>query len=216
LPNGWRERYSFYLAIAGKSDVAGLTASPLVENGLDKISAAENSDDELLRLLRIDWQTQLAENLLLLADKMSMVYSLECRVPFLDHKMVELAASIPARHKLPNGRLKGLSKDSLRGVLPSSIIDRRKRGFGAPVGAWFKQELAGLRSELLHPTVLERRGFVDPDSVQRMCAAHYRNREDYTDLILVLMKLEIWARLFLGGRSHEDVFAQLAERSLAA
>jgi asparagine synthase (glutamine-hydrolysing) len=213
---GWRERYSFYLAIAGKSDVAALTARPLVENGLDKISAAENSGDELLRLLRIDWQTQLAENLLLLTDKMSMACSLECRVPFLDHHLVELAASIPARHKLPNGRLKGLLKDSMRGVLPSSIIDRRKRGFGAPVGAWFKQELAGLRSELLDPVVLERRGFVDAESVQRVCAAHDRNKEDYTDLILVLMNLEIWARLFLDGHSHEDVAAQLAERSLAA
>jgi asparagine synthase (glutamine-hydrolysing) len=213
---GWRERYGFYLAIAGKSDVAALTASSSVENGLDRMASAEDSDDELLRLLRLDWQTQLAENLLLLTDKMTMACSLECRVPFLDHHLVELAASIPARHKLPNGRLKGLLKDSLRGVLPPSIIGRRKRGFGAPVGAWFKQELADLRSELLDPLVLARRGFVDPESVQRICAAHDRNKEDYTDLILVLMNLEIWARLFLDGTSHEDVAAQLAERSMAA
>jgi asparagine synthase (glutamine-hydrolysing) len=145
-----------------------------------------------------------------------MACSLECRVPFLDHRLVELAASIPADVKLPDGRLKGLLKDALRDVLPASIINRRKRGFGAPVGAWFKQELAPLRAELLAREAVTRRGFLDPDVVADLCAEHDNNRNDYTDLILVLMNLEIWSRLFLDGRSHEDVANELAERSLAA
>jgi asparagine synthase (glutamine-hydrolysing) len=213
---GWRQRYAFYLAIADDGLLAEMLGEELAGNGLARVAAAEDSGDELLRLLRIDWQTQLAENLLLLTDKMSMACSLECRVPFLDHRLVEFAAGIPAQHKLPGGRLKGLLKDSLRSVLPASVIDRRKRGFGAPVGAWFKQELAGLRAELLSDAALEDRGLIDADSVRRLCADHDNNREDYTDLILVLMNLEIWARLFLDGTSHEDVAAQLAERSMAA
>ena len=160
----WRERYGFYLAIANEDLVNGLLeqASLGAQNGLTSAAVTESSSDELLRLFRIDWQTQLAENLLLLTDKMSMACSLECRVPFLDHKLVELAASIPAEHKLPNGRLKGLLKDALTDVLPASVIDRRKRGFGAPVGAWFKQELAGLRADLLSREVLKKRGICRP------------------------------------------------------
>lgn len=214
----WRDRYRFYLAIADDDVVSSLLAQDLAAepNGFASAAKAESSEDELLRLFRIDWQTQLAENLLLLTDKMSMAVSLECRVPFLDHRLVELAAKIPAHHKLPDGRLKGLLKDSLKGVLPGSIINRRKRGFGAPIGMWFKQELMPLRSELLGRSTLENRGLVDPVIVENICSDHDRGREDYTDLILVLMNLEIWSRLFLDGQSHEDVSGELAERSLAA
>ncbi len=214
----WRERYRYFLAIANDETVDSLLsrASETSVNGFASAANAETADDELLRLLRIDWQTQLAENLLLLTDKMSMAVSLECRVPFLDHRLVELASQIPARHKLPDGRLKGLLKDALIGVLPESIINRRKRGFGAPVGAWFKQDLMPLRQELLSSSTLKRRGLLDPDTVARICSDHDRGREDYTDLVLVMMNLEIWARLFLDGMSHEDLSADLAERKAAA
>lgn len=214
----WRQRYRFYLSIAKDDVVTSLLQHDLsgISNGFESVAKEEHSEDDLLRLFRVDWQTQLAENLLLLTDKMSMAVSLECRVPFLDHRLVELASQIPAHHKLPNGRLKGLLKDALGGVLPASIIERRKRGFGAPVGAWFKQELVPLRSELLGRPTLDSRGLLDPETVEKICSDHDRGREDYTDLILVMMNLEIWSRLFLDGRSHEDVSSELSERSLAA
>jgi len=214
----WQDRYRFFLAIAADDVVESLLkqGDSTVENGFAAAARSERSSDELLRLFRIDWQTQLAENLLLLTDKMSMAVSLECRVPFLDHRLVELASRIPAQHKLPNGRLKGLLKDALVGVLPDSIINRRKRGFGAPVGSWFKQELMPLRNHLLGRTVLEHRGLFDPATVVKICSDHDRGREDYTDLILVMMNLEIWSRMFLDGQSHEDVSGELAERSKAA
>jgi len=207
----WRERYRHFLSIAN-DDVVDKLLSRGTQSNMNGFSIAagnETAEDELLRLFRIDWQTQLAENLLLLTDKMSMAVSLECRVPFLDHRLVELAARIPARHKLPNGRLKGLLKDSLKGVLPDSVINRRKRGFGAPVGVWFKQELIPLRNELLGYQTVDRRGLLDPQTVRLICEDHDNGREDYTDLILVMMNLEIWSRLFLDSRSHEDVGLEL-------
>ncbi len=215
---GWREQYKVYVSLA-ETDVLrrlGNDSSACSPDNFDKILANEESKDELLRLLRIDWQTQLSEALLLLTDKMSMACSLECRVPFLDHRLVELAASIPADVKLPDGRLKGLLKDSLRDVLPGNIINRRKRGFGAPVGAWFKQELAPLRAELLARESVTRRGFLNPDVVADLCAEHDANRNDYTDLILVLMNLEIWFRLFQDGISPEDIGSELSELVLAS
>ena len=213
----WREQYKLYVALADRDVVERLaTGSAPTAEGFDRILAAETGSDELLRLLRVDWQTQLAEDLLLLTDKITMACSLECRVPFLDHRLVESAASIPAAHKLPGGRLKGLFKDTLRGLLPEAVINRRKRGFGAPVGAWFKRELAPLRGKLLSRDVVAGRGLLDPAVVEAICAAHDANREDYTDLILVLLNLEIWARLYVDGRGYEDVAAELAEQSLAA
>ncbi|MEO1201369.1 MAG: asparagine synthase (glutamine-hydrolyzing) [Pseudomonadota bacterium] len=213
------ERYAFYLATASRQTVASLLGAEHLnsDNGLLSIANREAEiEDDLQRLFRIDWQTQLAENLLLLTDKMTMAQSLECRVPFLDHRLVELAASVPAAHKLPGGRLKGLLKTALGDVLPAEIIDRRKRGFGAPVGAWFKRELLSLRQELLGPGALGGRDLLDPKGIERVCTLHDQSRADYTDLILVLMNLEIWFRLFVDGRTHVDVSAELRESSLAA
>jgi asparagine synthase (glutamine-hydrolysing) len=213
----WREQYRLYVALADRDLLGSLTTSAAADSSaFERVLAGEQSGDELLRLLRVDWQTQLAEDLLLLTDKVTMACSLECRVPFLDHRLVETAAMIPAHHKLPNGRLKSVLKDSLRGVLPDAIIDRRKRGFGAPVGAWLKQELAPLRNTLLSRQSVVARGLLDPDTVARLCADHDANREDYSDLILVLLNLEIWSRLFLDRSSHEDVAGDLLEKSLAA
>ena len=214
----WRERYAYFLAIADGDMLGSLLGADTAgeTTGLARIAAAESSDDELLRLMRIDSQTQLAECLLLLTDKLTMACSIECRVPFLDTRLAELAATIPARHKLPNGRLKGVLKDALRGILPDDVIDRRKRGFGAPVGAWFKSELARLRGHLLDRATVSQRGFVDPDAVELVCRDHDASRADYTDLLLVLMNLEVWARLFCDGRSVEDVSGELSEIHRAA
>jgi asparagine synthase (glutamine-hydrolysing) len=212
----WRGQYKLYIALASDDVLGRLQRGAPSVDGFDRIVAGEGSDDELLRLLRVDFETQLAEDLLLLTDKMTMACSIECRVPFLDHRLVETAARIPAHLKLPDGRLKGVLKDALHGVLPPDIIDRRKRGFGAPVGSWLKRELAPLRATLLGRETVAARGILDPDVVESLVAAHDANREDYSDLILVLMNVEIWSRLFLDGAAKEDVAGDLAERCLAA
>lgn len=213
----WRAQYKLYLSLADSDVLARLrNGAVAATDGLERVLASETADDELLRLLRVDWQTQLAEDLLLLTDKMTMACSIECRVPFLDERLVETAAAIPAAVKLPGGRLKGVLKDALRGVLPDDIIKRRKRGFGAPVGAWLKRELAPLRASLLGREAVAARGLFDPDAVETLCRDHDGNREDYSDLLLVLLNLEVWCRLYVDGTSHQDVACDLAERSLAA
>ena len=107
---------------------------------------------------------------------MTMSRSIECRVPFLDHKLVEAAARIPARFKLQGGELKHVLKRSLAGVLPPSILNRGKRGFGAPVGAWFKSELRPLRGTLLSQSVVEQRGLLSGRPSARSCARTMRTR----------------------------------------
>ncbi|RPH66282.1 MAG: asparagine synthetase B, partial [Burkholderiales bacterium] len=167
--------------------------------------------DPLGRMFAIDAATQLPDDLLMLTDKMSMAVSLECRVPLLDRKLVELAARMPASVKIRGGRLKYLMKEALRDVLPADILHREKRGFGAPIGAWIKRSLAPVVQTLLSRDSVARRGLFRPEAVERLIAEHQANRIDGTDAILALMNLEVWSRIYLDRRSHEDVSAELAD-----
>ena len=213
----WREQYRRFIEIQARETLARiLVDAPDGPDGFDRVLAAERASDPLLRLMRVDCATQLAEDLLLLTDKASMACSIECRVPFLDHRLVEVAAQVPAPLKLSGGDLKSLLKESLTGVVPPAVLRRGKRGFGAPVGAWFKQQLRPLRNSLLNRDTIERRGVLSWPVIQQLMAAHDANREDYTDLTLVLVNLEIWCRVFLDGHSPADIGEELAEQTLAA
>jgi asparagine synthase (glutamine-hydrolysing) len=147
----------------------------------------------------------------LLTDKITMATSIECRVPFLDQGLVEMAARIPAQLKLPGGELKGVLKKSLEGLLPHDVLYRSKRGFGAPVGQWLKKDLLPLRTALLSQSVVESRGYVSWPAVQRVMQQHDSNREDYSDLLFVLLNLELWSRLFIDGRSADDLGTEMSE-----
>lgn len=203
-------RYRSYLQVLSREAAAHLLLLP--ESGADPVGLAfgrAGHHDALNRLLAVDAQTQLPDDLLMLTDKMSMAVSLECRVPLLDHQLVELAACIPASVKLRGGRLKHLLKESLGGLLPPDILNRSKRGFGTPMGAWLKGELAPVLARLLSPQVLRQRGLFRPEAVQRLVAEHQASRIDGTDPLLALMNLEIWSRIYLDRRTPEDVASEL-------
>jgi asparagine synthase (glutamine-hydrolysing) len=165
--------------------------------------------DVLNRMLVVDGYTQLPDDLLLLTDKMSMTVSLECRVPLLDHELVELAATMPESIKVRGGRLKHVMKLALADLLPPDILHREKRGFGTPIGAWLKGQLSPVLDGVLGSQSLARRGLFEPAVVAELIAAHRAQREDYTDALLALMNFEVWARLYLDGRSHQDVAEEL-------
>ena len=216
----WRQQYRHFLEICDDTRLsllgAGVTDSDLDLNGFDRVLQAEAADDHLLRLMRIDALTQLPEDLLLLTDKVTMAASIECRVPFLDHRLAELAARVPASIKMRDGELKYLLRRALTGIVPDEMLNRGKRGFGAPMGAWFKTELRPLRDALLGKASIESRGLLNWDAVRELSAAHDANREDFSDLLLTLVNLELWCRMFLDGRSASDVAAELHDLSRAA
>src|SRR5258706_286443 len=95
------------------------------------------------------------------------------------------------------------------GMLPRDILERKKRGFGTPMGAWLKQDLAPLVRELLSERVVDRRGLFRYPAVRDLIAAHEANRLDGTDRLLALINLEIWSRMYLDRRTPEDVTAEL-------
>jgi len=205
------DRYRSYLQVLDRETVSALLMQPdaAQPDPLGLAFAAAGNEDPLNRMFAVDAQTQLPDDLLMLTDKMSMAVSLECRVPLLDHQLVELAASMPAAIKVRGGRLKHVLKESLGDLLPKDILDRKKRGFGTPMGAWLKKELAPLLGRLLAPEVIQRRGLFRQPVVDRLVADHQANRIDGTDALLALLNLEIWSRIYLDSRDPVDVAAEL-------
>jgi asparagine synthase (glutamine-hydrolysing) len=200
------DRYRSYVQVASREAVAALLMrSASHHDALDAAFARAGSDDEFNRMLAVDAQTQLPDDLLLLTDKMSMAVSLECRVPLLDHELVELAAAMPAAHKVRGGRLKHVLKRALAEQLPDDILNRAKRGFGTPMGAWLRRELAPVVDELLGVAAVGARGWFDPSVVRTLVADHAAQRNDCTDVLMSLLNLEIWARVYLDGRAPQVV-----------
>lgn len=205
------ERYRSYLQLMPPDTLTRLLIAPTgdVNDALARAFAGAGHEDELNRMLAVDAETQLPDDLLMLTDKMSMAVSLECRVPLLDHELVEMAAAMPGDLKMPGGQLKGLLKEALTELLPQDILHRAKRGFGTPMGAWLKRELAPLLRGLLAPAVVRGRGLFDPAVVSRLVADHESNRIDGTDALLALMNLEIWSRIYLDQRDPADLTDEL-------
>lgn len=202
----FEQRYRSYIEVFAPDtirDLCGATARSA--DAVQEAFSNSAGQDLLNRLLNFDSQTQLPDDLLLLTDKMSMAVSLECRVPLLDHELVELAASIPASRKLQGGELKHILKQALQGILPKEILYRKKRGFGAPMGAWLRHELLGLMEQVLSEPALKQRGIFDPNVVQRVIREHMSRQADHTDHLQALINLELWCRLYLDGNSVGQV-----------
>lgn len=205
------ERYRAYLQIMERSLAGRLLAgsAPADWDPLVEAFASSRQDDACNQMLTVDMASQLPDDLLLLTDKMSMAVSLECRVPLLDHELLEMAATMPETVKIRGGVLKAAMKKALAHRLPPDILHRRKRGFGTPMGAWMKGELSVLLERLLAPESLQARGLFDPGVVGQLLADHRANRRDYTDALLSLVNFEVWARIYLDRRGHQEVTAEL-------
>jgi asparagine synthase (glutamine-hydrolysing) len=148
------------------------------------------------RLLYADIKTYLVE-LLMKQDQMSMATSIESRVPFLDHKLVEFVARLPDSSKLSGLTTKRVLRDAMRGILPASILNRPKMGFPVPFGAWTR----GVWNDVAYDVLLDRRsrqrGIIDPAAVERLLASHAAGTTDGGDRIWSLMNLELWYRTFI-------------------
>ena len=160
-----------------------------------------SSGDLLHRLLYTDIKTYLVE-LLMKQDNVSMAASLESRVPFLDHPLVEFAASIPSRYNIRGLTGKRILKAAVADLLPQSIINRRKMGFPTPWRAWLEGPAMDYVEEiLLDPRAISRDLF-KPHRVRQIIAEHRSRHRDYGDQIWRLLTLELWQRIFLDRDAH--------------
>lgn len=158
---------------------------------LEKSDAA----DVLDKLLYADTKTYLHE-LLMKQDQMSMAASIESRVPFLDHELVEFTARMPREMKLRGGTTKWILREAMKGILPREIIERPKMGFPVPVGKWFRGEYKHIVDEyLLSERVMDREIF-DGDFVRKLVAEHNAG-ENHDERLWSLVNFEIWQRRFI-------------------
>jgi asparagine synthase (glutamine-hydrolysing) len=155
-----------------------------------------DSNDLLDKLMYFDLKMSLPEQLLMLTDKMTMAVSLEARVPLLDHRVVEFAARIPAHLKIKGVKLRYLQKQTFRGHLPRYVYEQKKKGFGAPIGTWLRNELADLVGDLLGESQLRSQNIFDSRCVARLIDDHYARRADYTDQLLALLVFQLWFRSY--------------------
>ena len=159
----------------------------------------DKSDGDLFhRLLYTDIRTYMVE-LLMKQDQMSMAASIESRVPFLDHVLVELAARIPAKYSIRGLSGKHILKSAVEDLLPHSIIYRKKMGFPTPWAYWLAgPQLDEIETMLLGPRTLERQ-LVEPSAIKRLFVEHRAGYRDNGDRIWRLLNLETWQRIFLDG-----------------
>jgi len=166
--------------------------------------------DDLNRIIYADLKTSLADDLLAMTDRMTMAASIECRAPLVDHEMIELASHMPSNLKVRGFQMKYLMKQAVAPWLPREILERKKRGFGAPMGAWLRKDIQPMVSELLSEEATRKRGLFSWPAIQQLLADHSAERKDYTDQLFSLVMLELWLQAFLDRQPHEWVVEPLA------
>ncbi|MDO9318377.1 MAG: asparagine synthase (glutamine-hydrolyzing) [Gammaproteobacteria bacterium] len=167
---------------------------------------AAAGDDIVQCMSHADLQTYLVE-LLMKQDQMSMSASLESRVPFLDNRLVDLVAAIPARFKMQGWETKSLLREAVRDIIPPAILQRRKMGFPVPFGDW----LRGPFWNLLESVVLGRRArarrLLDAHAVRQLAYEHRLGKADHGERLWLLLNLEIWQRIFVDGDHPSAVYS---------
>lgn len=151
----------------------------------------------LNRICYLDLKTFLPCLNLAYSDKASMASSVEVRIPLLDHRFVELAASIPDSLKLHGLTQKYIFREAVKPLLPASIIQRRKAGFSGPIRAWIRNEYRDAIHDLIGPNHLLNRGFLDPAAVEKVWEDNLAGREDHGLRIWALVTLELWLQTFI-------------------
>jgi asparagine synthase (glutamine-hydrolysing) len=162
---------------------------------------AYGHSDPMDGAFRVDISTYLTDDLLAMADRMSMAHSLELRAPFCDHRVIEESLKIPPSVKLPGFRLKGLLKKAFADTLPPEVLSHRKQGFMIPLGRWLRTDLRNTMDDLLSPSQIRTRGLFRPEAVQALREEHLSGRRNHCDRLWTLMMLELWMREYLDSSS---------------
>jgi asparagine synthase (glutamine-hydrolysing) len=148
----------------------------------------------LKRMLYVDLKIWLPDNLLLRSDQMTMAASIEERVPFLDHELVELAARIPSRMLTRGFKTKVLLRQALRPYLPLETLRRRKVGFTVPIGPWFRKSLKPLVADLVLAPEARARGYFNQEAMERFVREHFDGVRDRQKQLWALVNFELWCR----------------------
>ena len=158
-----------------------------------RLYAASTASDPVNRLLDLDIQTYLTDDILTKVDIASMAHSLEVRCPLIDQDLMVFAASLPGRLKLRGLTTKRILREVAKPLLPEKILTRPKQGFRLPLDRWIREDLAEMSRDLLLDRTARQRGIFEPDAIESLLRRHQRG-EPRGDQIWALMMLELWYR----------------------
>ena len=198
----WNSCFTTELASLLKPELAADLDPERVLRSL-RASYAAGGGSTLARLLQLNFETYLLDDLLVKVDRMSMAHGLETRSPFLDTEVVEFGAALPDRLRMRLGKGKVLLRRAMRGILPPSILARGKMGFGAPLGAWLRGDLAGLVRERLLDPASPINEYLRPEAVRALVTRHGTAGADVSAQIWALLTLESWLRQEKGWGAPE-------------
>src|SRR5215211_726702 len=173
-----------------KRSLGGWRAESILGNAWLSSPAHELVD----RMMDVDIETYLPGDLLPKVDIATMAHSVEARSPFLDHVLMELAASLPRTSKLDGATPKRVLKSALRGIVPDEILDRSKMGFGVPLSRWFRDELRQLPGERLLDPSVDGHGYLQRAPIEEMICEHHAGSVDHSLRLWVLLQLDSWHR----------------------
>jgi asparagine synthase (glutamine-hydrolysing) len=180
----------------------GLSSYEVVSADLTRVARERPAADFLARMTYLELKLRLPELLLMRVDKMTMAASVEARVPFLDHRLVEYASGVPRALKVEGRSGKHVLKRALEELLPRDLLYRRKRGFGAPVERWFRGASArGLEARVMD-SALRRRGFFDYGFVARLFEEHRRGSRERGFHLWALLNLSLWYDRWIEGKDE--------------
>ncbi|MFC1948485.1 asparagine synthase (glutamine-hydrolyzing) [Chloroflexota bacterium] len=207
------ERYANWLSIFTKEMRSELFNGHLRElhdfNPVDIYRQLFNENDVCAvdGMLYTDQQTLLPDTFLEKVDKASMAVGLEVRVPFLDHELVEFAATIPAKYKVRWFGTKTILKQSFKSLLPPETLRKRKHGFTPPVGPWFRNTLNSFVADIIFDSRAKSRGLFDYDYIQRLYNWHIEGRGYYHWHLWLLTIFELWCQRFLDNVSYTTPYS---------
>ena len=159
---------------------------------LDRVREGAVFEDAIAEVTYLDFRLYLEDDLLVKIDRASMACSLELRTPYLDHRLIEFAASLPTQLKVPTVQLKHLLKKAVSMWLPREIVYRQKRGFSVPVAEWMRGELRSWLDETLGEEKLKRNGLFSVSFVRRLLEEHWARQADHRRLLWPLFCFELW------------------------
>lgn len=207
LPLDPASRYAAWIACVGEADRRDLYTPAALEavsvsNGtfaapIEDAYEASDAPTLIERLLDVDTQTYLTDQLLVKMDVASMANSLEVRSPFLDHVFMEVAASLPVEAKIRGRTTKRLLKKAVSTWVPEDFLERPKRGFTMPISAWLRHELRDLPSTVLLDPAATSRGLFRREAVERLIEGHRRGVADNATKLWALIQLELWFRTYI-------------------
>jgi asparagine synthase (glutamine-hydrolysing) len=177
-----------------RASLNGVSTCRLVEEHFRSLTA----EDPLNRILEMEWNTQLPDQVLAFVDFLSMAHSVEVRSPFLDYRVVELAARVPGRLKIRDGNVKDVLKRAVAPVLPEGIVERPKEGFVMPIFHWMMESLSGFCTSVLAEERLRAHGLLRPEAVAEVLKGHRARKPGYAGRVWNLVMFQLWWEKYFG------------------